>query len=249
MGMKRLLDLSVSGLGLLLLSPLLVPLAVLIWLQDRHSPFYVASRMGRKDRPYRMVKFRSMVVRADQTGVDSTATNDPRVTSLGRFIRRFKLDELPQLWNVFKGEMSLVGPRPNVQRETDIYTLEEKRLLDVRPGITDFASIVFSDEGDILKGSPDPDLRYNQVIRPWKSRLGLLYVEHAGSVALDLRLIWLTLVSAVDRTRALREAARIVRTLSGDEQLAEVAQRKAPLQSAPPPGATRVVENRHAVPT
>jgi lipopolysaccharide/colanic/teichoic acid biosynthesis glycosyltransferase len=247
--MKRALDVIASGLGLLALSPLLLALGVLIWLQDGHSPFYVASRTGRHYRPYRMVKFRSMIVRADRTGVDSTATNDPRITPLGRFIRRFKLDELPQLWNVLKGEMSLVGPRPNVDRETAIYTAEERRLLSIRPGITDLASIVFSDEGEILAGSADPDLRYNQVIRPWKSRLSLLYVDHSGGVLLDLRLIWLTLVGAVDRARALAAASRLAHDLGAGEDLVTVARRDAPLVSAPPPGATKVVENRDATPT
>ena len=105
-----------------------------IFLQDYHSPFYIAPRMGRGEKPFRMVKFRSMVIRADKSGVDSTAGDDPRITSLGRFIRRFKLDEIPQLWNVLLGQMSLVGPRPNVERETILYTNDEKRLLSVRPG-------------------------------------------------------------------------------------------------------------------
>ena len=246
--MKRAFDIVASGLGLVLLSPLLLILAVLIWLQDYRSPFYIASRTGRGDKPYRMVKFRSMVVRADKTGVDSTAANDPRITALGRFIRRFKFDELPQLWNVFKGEMSLVGPRPNVKRETDIYTQQEKRLLSVRPGITDMASIVFSDEGDILAGRPDPDLSYNQLIRPWKSQLGLLYVDHAGSVALDLQLIWLTIVNAFDRSRALASVADKVHSFGGDPRLVEVTLRRSQLTAAPPPGANEVVRSREAVP-
>ncbi|HWO88536.1 MAG TPA: sugar transferase [Gemmatimonadales bacterium] len=246
--MKRVFDLLVSFVGLLILSPLLLVLSALIWLQDFRSPFYVADRTGLGERPYRMVKFRSMVVRADRTGVDSTSANDPRITRLGHFIRRFKLDELPQLWNVLKGEMSFVGPRPNVKRETDIYTAVEKRLLTVRPGITDLASIVFSDEGDILKGSEDPDLRYNQVIRPWKSRLGLLYVDSSGPISLDIRLIWLTLVNAAHRRRALAAVSRLVRELGGDEELARVALREDPLRAAPPPGATQVVQNREAVP-
>jgi lipopolysaccharide/colanic/teichoic acid biosynthesis glycosyltransferase len=172
--MKRLLDITVAALGLVLLSPVLIVLCILIWLQDRHSPFYVATRVGLHEHTFRMVKLRSMVVRADKSGVDSTAGDDPRLTSVGRMIRRFKLDEIPQLWNVVKGEMSLVGPRPNVERETSMYTPDEKRLPSVRPGITDLSSIVFSDEGEILQGSTDPDLLYNQIIRPWKSRLGLL---------------------------------------------------------------------------
>ena len=132
--MKRFFDLSAAFLGLVILSPILIPVAILIWLQDFHSPLYIASRTGRGERPFRMVKFRSMVVRADRSGVDSTAGDDPRITALGRFIRRYKLDEVPQLWNVLRGEMSLVGPRPNVERETVLYTPDEKRLLSVRPG-------------------------------------------------------------------------------------------------------------------
>jgi len=246
--MKRLLDFASAFFGLLLLSPLLVPVAIAIWLQDFHSPFYVAWRTGRGEKPFRMVKFRSMVVRADATGVDSTAGNDPRITALGRFVRRFKIDELPQLWNVLKGEMSLVGPRPNVERETRLYTAEEKKLLSVRPGVTDMASIVFADEGDILHGSDDPDIKYNQVIRPWKSRLGILYVERGGGVLLDLGLIWLTVVGALDRPKALRAVAGIVERLGGGAQLASIALRTEELPAAPPPGATRIVTTRDAPP-
>jgi lipopolysaccharide/colanic/teichoic acid biosynthesis glycosyltransferase len=245
---KRMFDMLAAGVGLVVFSPLLMALAVLIWLQDFHSPFYIAPRTGRGDRPYRMVKFRSMVIRADKTGVDSTAGNDPRITRLGRFIRRFKFDELPQLWNVFKGDMALVGPRPNVKRETDIYTREEKQLLSVRPGITDIASIVFADEGDILAGSADPDLRYNQVIRPWKSRLGLLYVKNAGSIALDIRLIMLTIANAGDRAATLERVSQLVAHLGGEPDLVKVARRVDPLVAAPPPGATQIVTSRDAVP-
>jgi len=241
---KRLFDLTAAALGLVVLSPLLIPVALLIWLQDYHSPFYVANRTGRRERPFRMVKFRSMVVRADRTGVDSTAEDDPRITAVGRFIRRTKLDEVPQLWNVLKGEMSLVGPRPNVERETVLYTPEEKRLLQVRPGITDLASIVFADEGEILRGSADPDLRYNQVLRPWKSRLGLLYMEQIGSVWLDVKIIALTILGAFRRELALRETARLVRSLGGSEELAAVAARIAPLAAAAPPGASEIVQSR-----
>ena len=111
-----------------------------------------------------------MIINADSSGVDSTSATDSRITSIGHVIRRFKLDELTQLWNVFLGDMSLVGPRPNVRKETDLYTIPEKLLLTVRPGITDISSIIFSDEGDILANKKDPDLAYNQLIRPWKSR-------------------------------------------------------------------------------
>lgn len=245
--MKRLLDFVAAALGLIVLSPLLVVLSVLIWLQDSHSPFYIASRMGRGERPFRMVKFRSMVIRADLSGVDSTAGDDPRITSLGKFIRRFKLDEIPQLWNVFKGEMSLVGPRPNVERETDLYTADEKRLLSVRPGITDLASIVFADEGEILQGSVDPDLKYNQVIRPWKSRLGLLYVDAAPSFARDLKVIALTVRGALDRAAALDAVHYIAAELGASSELLEIITRRAPLPAGPPPGASEIVQSRAVV--
>jgi len=245
--MKRLLDIAASLAGLVLLAPLLVILAVAIYLQDHHSPFYIADRTGRGGRSFRMVKLRSMVVRADVTGVDSTAGDDPRITALGRFIRRFKLDEVPQLWNVLRGDMSLVGPRPNVARETALYTEDEKRLLSARPGITDLASIVFSDEGEILRGSDDPDLRYNQVIRPWKSRLGLLYVDAPPSISRDLSVVRLTALGAVDRAAALEGVRRISASLGADETLLRVIDRSAPLPVAPPPGADRVVEHRAVV--
>ena len=245
--MKRTFDIIASAMGLLLLSPLLAVVAVAIYLQDYHSPFYVAPRVGKGERIFRMVKFRSMVIRADATGVDSTAGDDPRITRVGAFVRRFKLDEIPQLWNVLRGDMSLVGPRPNVERETRLYTSDEKRLLSVRPGITDLASIVFADEGDILRGSDDPDLRYNQIIRPWKSRLGLVYVDAPRSVPLDVRIIWLTVQAALDRNAALAGVANIARSLDADETLLGIIPRTSPLISAAPPGATEIVSNRAIV--
>lgn len=241
--MKLLFDFTAALFGLIILSPLLVVFCFLVWLQDRHSPFYIPNRVGRNGRPYRMVKLRSMVLRADANRVDSTANNDPRITTIGRIIRRCKFDEVPQLWNVLKGEMSLVGPRPNVLRETGLYTPEEKRLLSIRPGITDISSIVFSDEGSILEGKADPDLAYNQLIRPWKSRFGLLYVDKQN-VLLDVRLIFLTMLSAVNRPAALERVSRIVAELGGDDELATVAARTQLLRPAPPPGATEIIQSR-----
>ena len=164
--MKRLIDFILALIGLILCSPVLIPVIFLVWIQDWHSPFYIAPRMGKDEVQFKMLKLRSMIINADKSGVDSTASNDKRITGVGRFIRKYKLDELSQLWNVLLGDMSLVGPRPNVKRETDLYTKEEKILLTVRPGITDFSSIVFSDEGEILKNQVDPDIAYNQLIRP-----------------------------------------------------------------------------------
>lgn len=237
--MKRIMDVLASLIGLLVGSVVLIPAMIAVWLQDWHSPFYVATRAARGGGTFRMIKLRSMRVLADQTGVMSTAGNDPRITAVGQFVRRWKLDELTQLWNVLKGDMSLVGPRPQVMSDVALYTYEEHELLTVRPGITDIASIVFADEGEILRGAENPDLRYNQIIRPWKSRLGLLYVRHDSSVWTDLRLIWLTVLTIVNRGRALDGVSRLVIDLGGDLTLSEVALRNAPLMEALPPGATQ----------
>ncbi len=245
--MKRLLDLVGSVVGLVLASPVLLPVMLLVWIQDWHSPFYVAQRVGRNERPFRMVKLRSMVKNADKSGVDSTAANDMRITPVGHFIRRYKLDELTQLWNVLTGDMSLVGPRPNVKRETDLYTSEEKRLLTVRPGITDFSSIVFSDEGEILRHHADPDIAYNQLIRPGKGHLGLFYIDHY-SPALDLRLCFLTCVAIVSREHALKGVARLLRSLGAGPELLAIAARRCALTPSPPPGADRVVTSRDGNP-
>lgn len=245
--LKRLFDIVVATVGLLVSSPILVPTMIAIWLQDFHSPFYVAPRVGRDGTLFSMVKLRSMVVKADKTGVDSTSAKDPRITPVGKFIRRYKLDELSQLWNVLRGEMSLVGPRPNVKRETDLYTRVEKRLLSVKPGITDIASIVFSDENEILKNSDDPDLDYNQLIRPGKSRLGIFYVDHR-SLLLDIKLIYLTAVAVVSRQRALEGVQGILRSLGADPELMRIARREDKLVPTPPPGALEVVTTRNAPP-
>ncbi|MEQ8402969.1 MAG: sugar transferase [Roseitalea porphyridii] len=246
--MKRLFDLIVGLTLLLLVSPILIVFCVLIWAQDRHSPFYLASRVGKGERPFTMVKLRSMIVNADKSGVDSTASDDKRITPVGALVRKFKLDELTQLINVVKGDMSLVGPRPNVKRETDLYTAEEKRLLSVRPGITDPASIVFSDEGDILEGSTDPDLDYNQLIRPGKGHLSLFYIDHR-SFAGDLRIMWLTAIAILNRRRALAGVVNMLSALGAPDMLIEMARRDKLLTPTPPPGATSVVTDRLSVPT
>lgn len=245
--MKRIFDIVASATGLLLASPVLLPVMFLVWKQDRHSPFYVVPRVGKGERLFKMVKLRSMIINADKSGVDSTGSNDRRITPVGHFIRRYKLDELTQLWNVLKGDMSLVGPRPNVKRETDLYTPEEKRLLSVKPGITDFASIVFSDEGDILKDQADPDTAYNQLIRPGKGRLGLFYIVHR-SLWLDIRLCWLTVIAILSRPRALAGVQSILRSLGASAELLDVAAREKSLVPAPPAGGDRIVTSRHGNP-
>jgi len=238
--LKRLMDILVSFFGLLFLSPVLAVVMFFIWKQDRHSPFYIAPRVGKNGRIFRMVKLRSMVVNADKTGVDSTSGDDPRITWIGHFVRKYKLDEFAQLWNVLKGEMSLVGPRPNVKRETDLYTRVEKGLLSIKPGITDFASIVFSDENDILKDSKDPDIDYNQLIRPWKSRLGILYVEKK-SIILDISLIILTVIAIFSRKAALMGITKLLKITGAPRDVIQVSKREGGLVPFPPPGADQIV--------
>jgi lipopolysaccharide/colanic/teichoic acid biosynthesis glycosyltransferase len=238
--LKRLFDIVASACGLILLSPLLLPIMLLVWLQDYHSPVYISSRMAKGGGKFRMVKLRSMTINADKTGVNSTSANDRRITPVGHFIRRVKLDELMQLWNVLKGDMSLVGPRPQAEVDASLYTDVENRMLTVRPGITDIASIVFSDEGDILFGSDDPDLKYNQIIRPWKSRLALLYIERQ-SIWLDLKLIFLTIMAIISRDSALKVIVNVLHDWDADELLIRMAGRQEPLLAYPPPGATEIV--------
>lgn len=245
--MKRILDIVASFLGLVFVSPILLPVMFLVWRQDRHSPFYVAPRVGKGDTQFSMVKLRSMVINADKYGVDSTGSNDQRITSVGHFIRRYKLDELTQLWNVLKGDMSLVGPRPNVKRETDLYTHEERKLLDVKPGVTDFSSIVFSDEGDILKNQADPDIAYNQLIRPGKSRLGLFYIEHQ-SLLLDIQLCLITVVAIFSRSHALQQIKKIMEKMGARQDILKIASRNHPLVPMPPPGSYKIVTSRDGNP-
>jgi len=194
---KRVFDVVLSAGGLALLAPILAAVAVAIRVNSAGPVFYRGLRAGRDGRPFRIFKFRTMVVNADKIGGPSSAADDPRITRVGDFLRRYKLDELPQLLNVVKGEMSLVGPRPEVMQEVLQYTDEEKRLLDVRPGITDWASIKFRNEGEILRGSVDPHQAYLEKIRPEKIRLGLEYVQRR-SLATDCRIIASTLRAILD---------------------------------------------------
>lgn len=233
---KRVLDLIGSGLGLLVFSPLLLVVMFLVWRQDRHSPFYIASRVGRDGNVFSMVKMRSMIIDSDSKGSSSTSNTDARITPVGNFIRRYKIDEITQLWNVFVGDMSLVGPRPQVQSGVDLYTKLELKLLSVKPGITDFASIVFADEGAILADLADPDMGYDQLIRPGKSKLGLFYIENR-SFCVDLQLVFLTLLAIVSRPRALAGVQTLLGKLGADFELVGLAGRSTPLAPTMPPGA------------
>ena len=218
-----------------MLSPMLLLLCMAIWLQDFSNPIYLSKRAGQNGKEFKMFKLRSMVANAENSGVLSTSSKDKRITPLGHFVRRYKFDETLQLINVIKGDMSLVGPRPNVLSEVALYTPTEKGLLSVRPGITDLASIVFSDEGDILRESSDPDWDYMRLIRPGKSELGIFYVENRN-ISLDFQIVILTLLDLFSRKSALHRISRILISHNAPQSLSTLALRNSSLEPRDPPG-------------
>ena len=189
--MKRLFDFVASGFGLIVLSPLFSILAIWIKLDSKGPVFYRQVRVGRNNKDFRIFKFRSMRVGADKGSLVTIGGHDPRITRSGYFIRKFKFDELPQLINVFVGDMSLVGPRPEVRHYVDYWTPEQMHVLDVRPGITDPASIKFRNENELMEKADDPEKYYIEVIMQEKIRLYLEYVEKQ-SFFYDLALIFKT---------------------------------------------------------
>ena len=240
---KLFFDLILSFILLVIFSPILIIFSLIIWFQDFSNPFYIASRVGKNGNLFNMIKFRTMIVNADKSKVDSTSLNDNRITKLGFRLRKYKIDEMPNLFNILKGEMSFVGPRPNVKRETDLYSKEEIKLHNVKPGITDFSSIVFSDEGQILKNSKDPDLDYNQLIRPWKSRLGIYYVNN-NNILSDLFILYLTILSFISRKKVLIRINKYFVNKNISNNLKEILKRDSILKPYPPPGTDEVVKSR-----
>ena len=194
--MKRLFDIVASACGLIVLSPLFLVLAIWVKLDSDGPVFYRQTRVGRNNQDFRLYKFRSMRVGADRQGLITVGGRDPRITRSGYFIRKYKLDELPQLINVFLGDMSLVGPRPEVRKYVDMYTAEQLHVLDVRPGITDMASIRYRNENELLASVPDPDRYYVDVIMPDKLRINLEYVSR-HSLWFDIGLILETIKQVV----------------------------------------------------
>ncbi len=191
--LKRTFDILASGLGLILVSPIFIVLAIWIRIDSQGPVFYRQVRVGRGNKDFRLFKFRSMRVGADKQGLITIGGRDPRVTRSGYFIRKYKLDELPQLINVFLGDMSLVGPRPEVRKYVDMYTEEQLHVLDVRPGITDAASIAYRNENELLEQAENPDQYYIDVIMPDKLRINLEYVNHHsfwGDIRLIFRTFW-----------------------------------------------------------
>ena len=232
---KRIVDIILSFTLLLMFLPFIFFLSVLIFLQDFHSPFYISYRIGRNKKKFKFYKFRSMVNNADKSGVNSTSDNDKRITKLGIFLRKYKIDEIMQIINVIKNDMSFVGPRPNVESDVNLYSEEEEKLLAVKPGITDFSSIVFSDEGEILSRSINPDYDYNRLIRPWKSKLGLLYIKK-NNFFLDIILLFLTFFNLINRNKTLKIISLILKKLNADKELFEIVLRKDTLKPSNAPG-------------
>jgi lipopolysaccharide/colanic/teichoic acid biosynthesis glycosyltransferase len=180
--MKRAVDLIFAAVGLIVLAPLMGGIALVIKLCDWGTVFFAQERVGQFGVPFRMYKFRTMVANAERLGIPLTTGNDPRITRVGRWLRRTKLDELPQLWNVVKGDMSLVGPRPEVPRYVALYTAEQRYVLNVRPGITDPASLQFFDEARCL-AMPNPEMAYVKLVLPHKLAINLAYLRRRTVVS------------------------------------------------------------------
>ena len=196
--MKRIFDIVASGFGLLVMSPVFLILAIWIKLDSKGPVFYRQVRVGRKNRDFRIFKFRSMRVGADKMGLITVGGHDPRVTRSGYFIRKYKLDEFPQLINVFIGDMSLVGPRPEVRKYVDLYTSEQMQVLDVRPGVTSLASIRYRNENELLEKVEDSDQYYINVVMEDKLAIDLEYIRNV-SFGYDIRLVFQTFWEIIRR--------------------------------------------------
>ena len=194
--LKRLMDIVISGGALLVLWPVLVLIALAIKIDDPGPVFYRQVRVGKDGKEFRIYKFRTMVVDADKKGLQITVGKDNRITRMGAFLRKTKLDELAQLINVFKGEMSFVGPRPEVPKYVAMYTPYQRQVLLVQPGITDYASIAYRNENDLLEGAEDPERMYIDKIMPDKIELNMKYLHEISPLA-DIRLIFSTIIAVI----------------------------------------------------
>jgi lipopolysaccharide/colanic/teichoic acid biosynthesis glycosyltransferase len=196
MFLKRSIDIIFSGTGLLLLSPIYLVIAICIKLTSPGKVIYTQTRIGLNRQHFKIYKFRSMILGADQVGSSVTKYGDSRITAIGRFIRRTKLDELPQLWNVFIGDMSLVGPRPDIPEIIDLYTPRMLRILEIRPGMTSIASLHLRNESSLLKLANQPDQAYRKVIMPAKVKFAMVHVDHP-SLLFDLQILLQTVLVLV----------------------------------------------------
>ena len=192
--LKRSFDILSSGLGLLLISPILLIVALAITLSSKGGVFYKQSRVGLNGVNFNILKFRTMFTGSDKKGLLTVGDRDPRVTPIGYYLRKYKLDELPQLINVLIGDMSLVGPRPEVSKYVNLYSKEDRVVLSIKPGITDYASIYFRNENEILNSSSNPEKKYIEEVMPMKLELNKKYIEEKGLLT-DLKIIFMTLKS------------------------------------------------------
>jgi lipopolysaccharide/colanic/teichoic acid biosynthesis glycosyltransferase len=197
--MKRIFDLFCSLLGLIILFPIFLMIILIIYLDSRGGPFYNQTRVGRYNRDFKLWKFRSMRINSDKQGLLTIGNNDSRITKVGVYLRKYKLDELPQLFNVLVGNMSLVGPRPEVRKYVDLYTKDQKVVLNLKPGITDMASIKYRDENDILKKYDEPEQAYVRIVMPDKIQINLNYYSESQSVSGSVKIIVLTILAIMKR--------------------------------------------------
>jgi len=195
---KRIIDFLVAFCGLIVLSPAILIIALIVRKEDGGKAFYRGDRLGKDGIPFRIYKFRTMVMNAENIGGSSTPLDDPRITRVGLFLRRYKLDELPQLFNIIKGDMSLVGPRPQVPWALNMEDPVNQIILSVRPGLTDYASVRFNNEGELLKGASNPDKAYFELIHPEKVRLAKEYVENV-TLKTDFKLMGMTILTVLKR--------------------------------------------------
>jgi len=187
---------------MIIILPLIIIFYLLIYFEDKANPIYQGERVGKDFKKFKLYKLRSMIIRKNK-GFQSTSLNDSRILKIGRLIRKTKIDELLQIINVIKGDINFVGPRPNVVEEVDQYIEKERALLSYKPGTTDFSSIIFSDEGEILKNSVNPDLDYKLLIRPRKNILALLYLQDRNIFS-DIYIVFLTILNIVNRNLTVR---------------------------------------------
>jgi lipopolysaccharide/colanic/teichoic acid biosynthesis glycosyltransferase len=193
---KRVVDLIVVVPGLIIISPLLIIIFILIKLDSKGNGFYLQTRVGRNNKDFKIIKFRTMKTGSDKKGLLTIGGNDSRITKIGSNLRKYKLDELPQLFNVLKGDMSLVGPRPEVRKYVDLYSKEQLSVLNIKPGITDYASLIFFSESDLLAQSNNPEQTYIQEIMPEKLRINLIYLNQMNTL-MDFKIVLKTILKII----------------------------------------------------
>jgi len=190
--LKRFTDIFLSFLAILVLLPFMFVISLIVNFESIGGFFYFQQRVGKNGKDFKLIKFRTMYVRADKNGLITVGTNDKRITGFGKFLRKFKLDELPQLFNVIIGDMSIVGPRPEVRKYVNLYNSEQLKVLSVHPGLTDYASIIYIEENKILSESDDPEKMYVEKIMPHKLELNLKYIKNQ-TIFTDLKIIFKTI--------------------------------------------------------